>query len=275
MNTSRIAPRCLAAAVLAGLAFSISANDLNTVLECRDAAALTSPGDAVTNLGRAAGMECRTQEHQREVTVNCTGGQAQAFGQRVKEFNLVRGSRDQALLQVVFTTAPARLQSTFERERAAAATDQPLANAEWGEREDGVAELRCQVPGTGTGAGSIAGTVSFRGVEPVPAMRVCAAPVRSPEQPHCTQTASGQGDYLIENLQPGDYYVTSFAIEQNPNRLFGTFSTRLSDCPDGDPACVGRRLQPVTVFAGDVRSGIDPDTLVERLPPPLREPSGY
>ncbi len=255
----------------AALPVTAQTSELSRVLECRDAAALTASAADVLHLARGAGMACRSDEHRRETTLNCTGGRASAFGQPVKEFNLVRGTDGAATLQIVFTSTPGRMTPLLERERAAAVEGQPLSRAEWGQREDGVAELRCNITGTGSGLGSISGRLDFRGVEPMPAMRVCAAPVRAPQTPTCIDTGSGDGGYVIENLDPGDYYVTSFATENNPNRLFGIYSSRLADCPDGDSGCVGRRLQPVTVYAGEVRTDIDLDTLLQHLPPPLRD----
>ena len=270
MNLSCSKRLSIPLALAAMLPVAAQASELSRVLECRDAAALTTASDAVLGLGRDAGMDCRTDEHQRRTTVYCTGGRATAFAQAVKEFNLVRDTRGGATLQVAFTGSPGRLTPVLERERSAADAGQPLSQASWDQREDGVAELHCTVQGAGSGFGAISGRLDFRGVEPLPAMRVCAAPVRAPQTPSCVETRSGESSYLIENLEPGDYYVTSFALQHNPNRLFGIFSTRLTDCPDGDPACVGRRLQPVSVYADDVRDGIDPDTLLERLPSPLR-----
>jgi len=261
------------AATIALLSAGVDANaaDLSAALECRSRPFLSSHPSSLAEQGRAAGFDCRLHERQRQTTVYCTGGgKASAFGVPVKEFNLAQDADGGAILSVAFHEPPSRLQPQLDRARSGLEATAPLASAMIEEREDGVAELRCAISGHGNGVGAIAGRLDFRGVRPLPAMRVCAAPVRKPESPHCVQTASGQADYLIEQLPKGDYYVTAFALEGNPNRLFGVYTSSLSGCTAGATNCPGQRLQRVTVFAGDVRSGIDPDNLMSELPSPLR-----
>jgi hypothetical protein len=260
---------CLAALLQAS---TVYAGDLTTVLECRDTAMLTAEPAMFADLGRSAGFDCRLHERQRESTVYCTGsGAATAFGSTVKEFNRVRTADGRTLLSVAFTQPPSRIEPLVARARSGLAdTPSALSTAVVDQREDGVAELRCNIGGTGDGSGAIAGNLDFRGVEPLPAMRVCAAPVRTPDHPRCVETSIGQRDYLIEGLASGDYYVTAFALNNNPNRLFGVYTSSLQPCPAGASNCADQRLQRVTVFPGDVRSGIDPSTLMSELPSPLR-----
>lgn len=246
------------------------AADLSAVLECRDAAALGVDAPAFASYGRDAGFDCRLHERQRESTVYCTGaGRATAFGASVKEFNRARAADGRTTLSVAFTEPPSRLEPRVRRAREEASSSM-LATAVVDEREDGVAELRCSVGGSSHTTGAIAGTLDFRGVEPLPAMRVCAAPVRAPQSPQCVQTVTGQRDYRIEGLPAGDYYVTAFALENNPNRLFGVYTSPLSNCPEGATDCAGERLQRIPVFPGEVRDGVDPATLMRELPSPLR-----
>lgn len=108
-----------------------------------------------------------------------------ALGLDVKEFERIDQPDGGARLAVAFRAAPDRV-----RQALAAVPAQPglRAGTEVGEREDGVGGLRCHLRGSGAGTGSIAGSLSFRGVEPLPAMRVCAAPastriVRSASRP--------------------------------------------------------------------------------------------
>lgn len=252
---------------------SVGASDLSPLLECRTTEVLMNDPSAFAQQGRAAGFDCRLHEQQRQTMVYCTGaGVASAFGMPVKEFNLAKDSDGSGILSVAFNEPPSRLQPLLDKARDSTIGDvgSPLSTAVIDEREDGVAELRCSIGGRGDGVGAIAGTLDFRGMQPIPGMRVCAAPVRNPDTPHCVQTVSGQTDYLIERLPKGDYYVTAFALDGNPNRLFGVYTSSLQACPAGALNCADQRLQRVTVFAGDVRSGIDPNTLMSDLPSPLR-----
>ena len=76
--------------------------------------------------------------------------------------------------------------------------------------------------------------------------------------------------YRLEDLPAGDYYLTAFALENNPHRLFGVYAEPLHDCAPGDSRCASTRLQKIQVHPGENRTGIDPDTLLPELPPPLR-----
>lgn len=249
----------------------VSASDLTALLECRAPEAMASAPQGIVSLGSSGGFDCRVHERDRQTAVYCTGaGQATAFGRKVKEFNVIHGADGGKLLQVAFNDSPATLEPALAQARQGAGAAGPLMTAEVGTREDGVAEIRCRIDGHRGSTGSIAGTLDFRGVTPVPPMRVCAAPVRTPEQPQCVQTAAGESSYLIESLPPGEYYVTSYALEKNPDRLFGVFSSSLQKCADGDANCASQQLQRVTVYPGDVRSGVDPSTLMSSLPSPLR-----
>lgn len=268
MNPSRFACRS-ALLALTAVAAQAGAADLGQLLECRDAASIAGDVNAVTAAGSAAGYDCRVHERERETAAYCTGaGRGSAFGQPVKEFNLIHGADGGAMLQVVFNSSPSRISPLVAGAQAGAG--QPLANAEVGTREDGVAELRCRIAGTRGTTGAIAGTLSFRDAVPLPAMRVCAASRRDPGRPVCAQTSTGQSDYLIEGLPAGEYYVTAYPLENNPYRLFMLYTSSMQPCPPDDETCVGNRLQPVKVFAGDVRSGIDPETLTAELPSPLQ-----
>ena len=251
-----------------------SASDLAALLECRAPEAMAAAPQTIVGLGSSGGFDCRVHERDRQTAVYCTGaGRATAFGRPVKEFNVIHAADGGKLLQVAFNDAPATLEPALAHARQGAGGSGPLMTAEVGTREDGVAEIRCRVEGHRGSTGSIAGTLDFRGVTPVPPMRVCAAPVRTPEQPQCVQTVAGESSYVIESLPPGEYYVTSYALEGNPGRLFGVFSSSLQKCADGDANCASQQLQRVTVYPGDVRSGVDPTTLMSTLPSPLRSAS--
>lgn len=248
-------------------------NDLGQLLECRNHALLTAEPSTIVALGSSHGYDCRVRERERSRSVDCTGaGRGIAFDQRVHEFNLTRQANGGAVLAVAFSSATAALAPRVEREKTLA-SGQPLAEARIEQREDGVAELLCRVAGTRGDVGSIAGQLDFRGVQPIPAMRVCAAPLLAPERPQCVQTATGADEYLIEQLAAGDYYVTAYALENNPKRLFGAYTSTLRRCGDPIRACAEQRLQRVTVYPGDVRTGIDPRTLLPELPDPLRRTS--
>jgi hypothetical protein len=261
----------LATAALAMVAASPAlAQDtrLADVLECRDAASLGLGLEAVMALAQADRFQCRRLGTQRGDSVTCTAtGAATAFGARLREFVLADDGQGGRLLAVAFTEAPARLAPAIERSRQAAVPDSPLRAARIGEREDGVAELLCTLAGPGAGTGSIAGALDFRGMQPVPAMRVCAAPIRQVDRPQCVQTTAGSQRYRIDGLAAGDYYVTAYPLHDNPNRLIAAYARPLPGCV---AATCPERLQAVPVGAGQLRDGIDPLTLLPGLPAALR-----
>lgn len=258
-----------AASLLPG---SVLADDLTPLLECRDASVFHAVDAHLAEAARAQGFVCREYRRQRETSLECSaGGRAMAFGRSVKEFLHVHSADGATTLSVVFNDPPNRIETLLAKARETTPGNTLLATARVDEREDGVAELRCTVPGSRSATGSLAGRLDFRGVQPIPAMRVCAAPIENVRKPHCVETAPGRGDYLIENLPAGDYYVTAFALEKNPNRLFGAYTSTLARCrsTSANGVCPDQ-LQPVTVFPDDVRSGVDPVTLMRELPYPLR-----
>lgn len=258
------------ASVVALSPFAASAQDLTAMLECRDPGAFDIESDALARTGQSHGFDCRTYRRERETSMECSGhGRATAFGEAVREYSVARRADGSVKLSVAFTQPPDRIERAVAASRASAPAGSPLSTSSVGQREDGIGELQCSTAGKRASTGSIAGQLDFRGVAPVPPMRVCAAPVADTRQPTCVQTRLGQGEYLIENVPSGDYYVTAFALESNPNRLFGVYTSSLKSCPDGQSTCP-ERLQRITVHPGDVRSGIDPDTLMEQLPAPLR-----
>lgn len=270
----RTTTRILLPGLMIAAAGSAGASDLSALLECRAPESMAAAPQTIVGLGSSGGFDCRVHERDRQTAVYCTGaGKATAFGRPVKEFNVIHGADGSKMVQVAFNDSPATLEPALAQARQGAGGAGPLMTAEVGQREDGVAEVRCRIEGDRGATGSIAGTLDFRGVSPVPPMRVCAAPVRSPEQPQCVQTRAGEASYVIESLPPGEYYVTSYALEGNPGKLFGVFSSSLQKCADGDAHCASQQLQRVTVYPGDVRSGVDPTTLMSTLPSPLRAAS--
>lgn len=253
---------------------AMSAESLSSMLECRDERLLTADPSRVRQLAAGAGMDCREHERPGQRTLSCTGGQARAFGQAVKDFNLVQHTAARhGLLSVAFTGAVQRLGPALDRAREGLEPEHPLIAAAIERREDGVAELQCRTARSAgaQAAGSISGDLHFRGVEPMPAMRVCAAPVSDPRQPVCVQTRTGELRYRIDELPPGDYYVTAYATERNPSRLFTVHGAPLARCPDNASDCASHRLMPVSVMDAGERSGVRLDTMLERLPPPLSQ----
>jgi hypothetical protein len=223
---------------------------------------------AVMALAEGHGLRCRRLDGRRGESASCmASGATRAFGHRVGEFTLADDGQGRRLLAVAFTEPPARVAAAIERARSAAAADSPLRSAELGEREDGVAELRCAQAGIDHATGAIAGALDFRGMQPVPAMRVCAAPVQRVDRPLCLQTSPGATRYRIDDLAPGEYYVTAYPLSDNPNRLIAAYARPL-------PGCSGRtcpeRLQPVPVSPGQLRDGVDPLALLPGLPATLR-----
>lgn len=264
-------PLTLLAAIPIGFLGStnVSAQDLQALLECRSETALTSGIETLMHNRRVGSYDCRTHELDRQVTVYCTGsGNATAFGHSVREFNLVREPDGATVLSVAFRAGPSRLEHALKQAQSMASGPAPIATANVEPREDGVAELRCVVPGSGGNRGAIAGSLDFRGMQPIPPMRVCAAPVRDTRRPYCVETADGQLEYRIENLPTGDYYVTAFPLQNNPHRLIGVYSRPMKTCSSTDAygRCENQHLQQVTVFSGDVRQGINPDAWLADVP---------
>lgn len=246
----------LAPAVLA------QSGGLDRVLSCQEAPALAGDPAALQALAVDAGFECREHPGVRHHILACSGGRARGLGVPVLEFELAGHADGSRVLAVTLRSTPEHV-----RARLPADTSDAGLVVELDAREDGRAELRCHLPGDRPAHGSIAGTLDFRGLHPVPAMRVCATAVSRRGAPHCVQTTTGQTSYRIDGLPPGEYYVTAFATEDNPNRLHGAYTQPLRDCTGSD--CM-QRLQRVPVLPGEVSTGIDPITLMQELPSFLR-----
>lgn len=254
---------------VAALVQAQPAGDLERLLACEDVAALAQGHEPLATAATASGFACREQRSAlRQTSLACAGGSARVFGASVREFELARQPDGGSILSVVLNSTPSALRPRLDARLSADADADAVIELDT--REDGRAEVRCTLAGERPPFGAIAGTLDFRGQQPLPAMRVCATPVTRHGPPTCVQTRTGQHDYLIEDLPAGDYYLTAFATESNPNRLFGVYSSPITDCGSG-AACERQRLQPVTVVPGDVRSGINPDTLLPRLPAFLRD----
>jgi hypothetical protein len=268
-TTRRLQAFAIAAAALAGSAAAPAQEaGLAAVVECRDAASLAGSLDRVSALAQAAGLQCRRLDAHSGPSLTCTGtGAVNAFGHRIGEFTLAQDGRGTRVLSVAFTEAPARVRPALERAQANAGVDSPLREGRIGEREDGVAELQCTLAGPSVAAGAIAGALDFRGMQPVPAMRVCAARVDRVDRPHCVQTTAGSTRFRIDALTPGDYYVTAYPLHNNPHGLIAAYARPLPGCR---AATCPERLQAVPVGPGQSRDGIDPLTLLPGLPAALR-----
>lgn len=259
----------IAAAALAG-ATPVAAQDatLMAMLECRDGASLSAPLDELMVLAQSDRYQCRRLDNRRGASLTCSaGGAASVFGKRIREFTLADDGQGGRLLAVAFTEPPSRVAAALQRAQNDAGMDSPLHAARIGEREDGVAELQCAQAGRGAATGALAGALDFRGMQPVPAMRVCAAPVERVDRPQCVQTAAGATRFRIDSLAPGDYYVTAYPLSNNPNRLIAAYARPLPGC---SASTCPERLQAVPVGAGQLRDGIDPLTLLPGLPAALR-----
>lgn len=259
----------IAGSVALAFAAAAPAGDgpLDALLGC-SAGAPPATAQATRSLAEDAGWQCRESQSLSGDALQCSPARGgRVLGLEVKEFERVDQADGGAWLAVAFRGSPERVRQALERVPA-----QPglLPGTEVGEREDGVGELRCALRGEpGRPAGSISGTLSFRGVEPLPAMRVCAAPRRNPGQPACIETATGQATYRIGSLPAGEYYLTAFALADNPNRLIAAHTRPMAACTTAPPECPREQLAVVAVAAGRNVVGIDPASLLERLPPPL------
>ncbi|MBX3724682.1 MAG: hypothetical protein KF823_02045 [Xanthomonadales bacterium] len=240
---------------------------LTDLLGC-SASAQVGTSQATRSLAEAAGWHCREMQSLAGNTLQCSPARGgRALGLEIKEFERVDQADGGAWLSVAFRSNPERV-----RQAVAGAPAQPglLPGTEVGDREDGVGELRCSLRGVpGQASGSISGSLSFRGVEPLPAMRVCAAPRRNPGEPICIETLTGQFDYRIGPLPAGEYYVTAFPLADNPNRLIAAHTRSMASCASPPSECPQQQLAVVAVAAGRQVVGIDPQSLLEGLPPPL------
>ncbi|MCK9489724.1 MAG: hypothetical protein M0Q42_10085 [Xanthomonadales bacterium] len=266
------APLLLAALMLAPAAPAMAVS-LQPLLACQDSQALSADPAQIAAAAADLGFTCQHRDSPRRHSLHCTGGNTQVLGSRVQEFTLSQTRDGGATLSVALAGRPADVQARLAQSQTDPAQEFP-GSREVGLREDGIAELNCQRSGAHGSTGAIAGTLDFRGVQPVPAMRVCAAPVSTPETPICMQTRRGDRHYRLEDLPAGSYYLTAFALENNPNRLFAVHAQPLRDCAPGDSACTPARLQKIEVHPGERHDNIDPDTLLPDLPPPLRRPAG-
>ena len=270
--TARRAP-LLAAGLMLAAAAPVMAAPLQPMLECRDSQAMTAQPAVIAARAADHGFNCQHREDAGRHSLHCQGGRAQVLGRRVQDFTLSPTRDGGATLSVALAASPSDVQARLDRSQA-----EPeaafIGSLQLGLREDGIAELQCQAPGAHGDTGAISGRLDFRGVEPVPAMRVCAAPESAPEAPICMQPRRGARPYRIADLPVGSYYLTAFALENNPNQLFGVHAQPLRDCAPGDGGCTSARLQKIQVHPGEIRTNIDPHTLLPELPPPLRRPAG-
>lgn len=252
---------------LAWAAGAAAAEDaLSRLLSCAAGGEVIS-AEATRQLAEAAGWQCRLHRPLSGNVLQCSPGRGgRALGLDIKEFERIDQADGGVRLAVAFRAAPDRVRQALA---GAPAHPGPRAGAEVGEREDGVGELHCRLRGADGATGSIAGSLSFRGVEPVPAMRVCAAPRIDPGRPVCVETRTGETGYRIPDLPAGEYYVTAFPLADNPNRLIAAHTRPLAACAPGQPACAGEQLAVVAVAAGSEVPGIDPYSLLASLPPPL------
>lgn len=244
-----------------------AAADLDTLLHCRDAAALAQDDSHLADAARNAGFACREHAGPRSARLSCSDGTARVLGAPVREFERARMADGGVILSVVLNSTPAAVQSRLPQMQTRADGSAGL-HVELDTREDGRAEFRCRLDGDRPPHGAIAGRLDFRGQQPLPAMRVCATAVTRQPPPRCVQTVTGQREYVIDELPAGDYYLTAFPTENNPNRLFSVYTQPMAGCMGSQ--CERGRLQPVTVLPGDVQNGIDPVTLLPELPAILR-----
>ena len=238
--------------------------DLTALLECRSGNQLATPLEVVAGEAEARGFSCRTVSTPHRHSLTCTSERRfTVMAAAVREFTLSQPGDDSASLAVALSAPTARIEKALADRHATAASGD---GASVDEREDGAAELRCQRAASASHEGSISGRLSFRGVEPLPAMRVCAAATTDLENPTCVNTQPGDRQYRIAGLAGGRYLLTAFPLSSNPNRLFVVHATGRSGCVDDSPGCATTRLQPVDLRAGQQRDGIDLETLLPQLP---------
>ncbi len=238
--------------------------DLAALLECRSGDQLATALESVSGEAEARGFSCRTVSTPHRHSLTCTSERRfTILGAAVREFTLSQPGDGSASLAVALSAATARIEKALAERQ----TVEPAAGViSVDQREDGAAELRCQRAASASHDGAISGRLSFRGVEPLPAMRVCAAATTDPANPTCVNSQPGDRQYRVSGLAGGRYFLTAFPLSGNPNRLFVVHATGRSGCADGDPRCATARLQPVELRAGQHRDGIDLETLLPQLP---------
>ncbi len=267
-STGRWLPAVLLAATVPALASDGGSAEppfeLAALLECRSTARLAAPLEAVASEAETRGFACSSISTPHRHSLTCIGERRfLAFGAPVKEFTLSQPGDGSASLSVALNAPTARIEKALADRRAAAPAGD---DAGVDQREDGAAELRCQRAASTDHDGSISGRLSFRGVEPLPAMRVCAAATTDPENPICVNSQPGDRGYRIAGLAGGHYFLTAFPLSSNPNRVFVVHAAGRSGCADSDPGCATTRLQAVELRAGQQRDGIDLETLLPHLP---------
>lgn len=237
--------------------------DLAGLLDCRSIPQLATSLETVASAAEGHGFACRSISTAHRNSLTCTSERRfSVIGAPVKEFTLSQPGDGSASLAVALNAPTARIEKALA-DRQTEASDDAIGVDQ---REDGAAELRCQLLASSDHTGSISGRLSFRGVEPLPAMRVCAAATNDPENPVCMNSQSGDRQYRVTGLAGGHYFLTAFPLSNNPNRVFVVHAAGRSGCVDSDPACTTTRLQPVELRANEHRDGIDLETLLPQLP---------
>lgn len=236
---------------------------MGDLLECRSRTALATDLESVAALAESERFTCRhvNTVHQRSLTCH-SEHRVTAFSAPVKEFTLSHAGGGAVSLSVALAAPTSRIERALANRDPDAAPDEILVE----QREDGAAELRCRLDGVADNNASISGNLSFRGVSPLPAMRVCAAPVNDPAHPRCINSLEGDRHYRVVDLPAGRYFLTAFPLANNPNRLFVVHAPDNNHCVDGHAGCATTRLQAVDVQAGQAREGINLDTVLRELP---------
>ena len=112
--------------------------------------------------------------------------------------------------------------------------------------------------GTGSpGSGSIAGHLKFP-ASALPGLRVVAFKVGS-QSYYYIETSPGDSSFRLDNIPSGTYHVVAYSLPENgtPADAAGGY-TKMVPC-GLTAACTDHSLIDVTVNAGQVTSGIDPD----------------
>ena len=112
------------------------------------------------------------------------------------------------------------------------------------------------VPTTDDATGSISGVLTYP-AETFPALRVVAMKTDY-SQTYYVDPPVGQLNYQIDNLPPGSYTVIAYAFEKDgaPSNYGGGYTSAVM-C-GLTPECTDHALIPVTVTAGQVAQGINP-----------------
>lgn len=248
--------------------------------ECGDWAAIERGPEGLSAVLGEAAQSCRRADVRDARSLDCEFEPPRsAFGMLLRGASatlLADGSRRLSL-----NLAPSRARAVgpiesrlglrFERSEPIWIANDPEAMERryaLAERDDGITQLYCQLAASsadGVPGASIVGRLELPALPQSPT-RVCALPADESLPRRCVELAAGVQEFRIDGLVQGEYYLASYALQDNPGQWVAAHARRLRDCPQGESDCIGALLLPLQTRQGEVISGVLIDQVFHAVP---------